>query len=174
MPTPLPPGWLPPERFVPTLPHGLACAGLLFTDPAGRMLALRSVRGPDQYVLPGGFLEEGEDLLACALRETVEELGFLPAAARTAVAPPLLVLAWSAPERHWPWRLAAFFDGGVITEAETARIVLDPVEHDAFALRPAEELVALADTRRGRVLRAVAEARRTGRPAYLVLPPSGS
>ncbi|MFJ8045585.1 NUDIX domain-containing protein [Kitasatospora sp. NPDC096147] len=171
MPSALPPGWLPPERFVPTLPHGVACAGLLLTDRSGRLLALRSVRGPDQYVLPGGFLEEGEDLLACARRETVEELGFLPAAC-AAAEPPLLVLAWSAPEGPWPWRLAAFFDGGVITEAEAARIVLDPVEHDAFALRPAEELIALADPRRGAVLRAAADARRTGRPVYLTLPPS--
>ncbi|GAA1178938.1 8-oxo-dGTP pyrophosphatase MutT (NUDIX family) [Kitasatospora gansuensis] len=171
MPTALPPGWLPPEQFVSTLPHGLACAGLLFTDAAGRILALRSVRGPGQYVLPGGFLEPGEDLLGCARRETVEELGFLPAAARTGD-PRLLVLAFSAPEPPWPWRLGAFFDGGTLTEHEIGRITLDPVEHDAFTLRTVEELTALADERRGLVLRAAAEAHRTGRTGYLTLPAS--
>ncbi|BFV61029.1 hypothetical protein KCMC57_up61330 [Kitasatospora sp. CMC57] len=169
MTTALPPGWLPPEQFVPTLPHGLACAGLFFTDAAGRMLALRSVRGPGQYVLPGGFLEAGEDLLGCARRETVEELGFLPAAARSEDLR-LLVLAFSAPEPPWPWRVGAFFDGGVLTDPEIGRIALDPVEHDAFTLRTVEELTALADERRGLVLRAAAEARRTGRPDYVTLP----
>jgi len=46
------------------------------------LMIKRAARGrnPGQYALPGGRIEDGESDLACALRETQEEIG-LPAAA---------------------------------------------------------------------------------------------
>ncbi|MFI6449379.1 NUDIX domain-containing protein [Kitasatospora sp. NPDC050543] len=162
----LPPGWLPPEEFVPTLPHGIAYASFLFTDADGRVLALRSVLDASVLNFPGGLLDPGEDLLGCARRETVEELGFLPADARRAV-PRLLVLSFTAPRPPWPWKVGAVFDGGVITDEEIGRIVLDPTEHTGYALRNVEEWAAVADERRARILYAAMESRRTGRAVYL-------
>ncbi|MGW4890771.1 NUDIX domain-containing protein [Kitasatospora sp. NPDC004240] len=159
-------GWLPPEEFVPTLPHGIAYAGLLLTDADDRVLALRSVFDPRVHELPGGLLEPGEDLLGCACRETVEELGFLPDCVRRTESR-LLVLTFLGPRPPWPWRVGAFFDGGVLTGEEIGRITLDPAEHTAFALRTVDDWATVADGRRVRILRAATDARRTGRTVYL-------
>ncbi|GLW75277.1 hypothetical protein Kpho02_75740 [Kitasatospora phosalacinea] len=53
-------------------------AGVLLTDPAGRVLLLRRAPGTLQaglWELPGGGTEPGEELVAAALRELDEESG---------------------------------------------------------------------------------------------------
>ncbi|GAA2747165.1 NUDIX hydrolase [Kitasatospora cinereorecta] len=161
-----PPGWIPPEEFVPTLPHGIAYAALLFRDRTERVLTLRPLVNPGALDLPGGLLDPGEDLYGCARRETVEELGFLPACVEGRE-PRLLVLSFTAPRPPWPWRVGALFDGGVLTDHEIGRITLDPTEHSAYSLTSADEWAAHADRRGRRILHAAAAARSTGRTVYL-------
>ncbi|WP_331745334.1 ATP-binding cassette domain-containing protein [Kitasatospora sp. NBC_01300] len=83
-------GFVPPERFLPTLPHGTSHAGALLTDRHDRPLLLTSLH-PGEYQYPGGPLDD-EDPWTCALRETAGETGFVPAALddtpRPASAPP--------------------------------------------------------------------------------------
>ncbi|TWE21796.1 8-oxo-dGTP pyrophosphatase MutT (NUDIX family) [Kitasatospora atroaurantiaca] len=159
-------GWLPPEQFVPTLPHGIAYAAFVFRDSDDRVLALHSAYDRATLNLPGGLLDPDEDLLGCARRETIEELGFLPASVDQHT-PQLLVLSFTAPQPPWPWKVGAFFDGGILTDQEISGITLDPAEHTAFAFKSVKEWAAIADERRAQVLHAATSARRTGRTAYL-------
>lgn len=57
----------------------LVIAKALIVNDAGEILLLRrsktDVRRPLQWDFPGGFVDEGEDILAAVLRETKEEAG---------------------------------------------------------------------------------------------------
>ncbi|KAF2114296.1 NUDIX hydrolase domain-like protein [Lophiotrema nucula] len=63
----------------------MACNGLhprvaviaIISDEEGRVIAGRrlSPLGTGQYSFPGGHLDQGEELFACAERETLEETG---------------------------------------------------------------------------------------------------
>lgn len=57
----------------PKLPQVRACGVLLYKDTPRRMVLL--MRHPDRWDIPKGHLDEGEDDLTCALRETEEETG---------------------------------------------------------------------------------------------------
>ncbi|MGW3096837.1 nucleotide triphosphate diphosphatase NUDT15 [Streptomyces sp. NPDC001102] len=54
-------------------PHALTGAGVVVTDPAGRLLLAWSTRGV--WELPGGKNEPGEDFRDTAVRELQEETG---------------------------------------------------------------------------------------------------
>ncbi|MFB6894417.1 NUDIX domain-containing protein [Kitasatospora sp. NPDC056327] len=161
--------FLTPEQFVPTLPHGVSCAGVFFTDHADRPLLVTSVRHPGEYQCPGGLLAPGEDPWRCALRETAREIGFIPACLDDA--PRLLLLSFTPPEPPWPWKIGVAFDGGRLTDREIDRIALDPTDHSGHAVRSIEGWSAIVSPRRLRTLRASLTARRTGRAEYLVSEP---
>lgn len=161
--------FVPPEEFVPTLPHGVSYAGVFFTDHDDRPLLLTSVHHPGEYQYPGGLLDPGEDPWRCALRETAEEIGFVPACLDDA--PRLLLLSFTPPEPPWPWKIGVTFDGGRLTDREIERITLDPAEHSGHAVRTLDDWSALVGPRRLRTLRASLTARRTGRAEYLVSEP---
>ncbi|MER8188595.1 NUDIX domain-containing protein [Kitasatospora sp. NPDC094015] len=161
--------FVPPELFVPTLPHGVSYAGVFFTDYDDRPLLLTSVHHPREYQYPGGLLDPDEDPWTCARRETGEEIGFLPTSLDDA--PRLLLLSFTPPEPPWPWKIGVTFDGGRLTDREIERIALDPAEHSGHAVRTFEDWSRIVTPRRLRTLRASLTARRTGRAEYLVSDP---
>lgn len=55
------------------LPKVKACGLLLYKDTPRRLVLL--MRHPDRWDIPKGHMEDGEDDLTCALRETEEETG---------------------------------------------------------------------------------------------------
>ncbi|WP_320782108.1 bifunctional class I SAM-dependent methyltransferase/NUDIX hydrolase [Streptomyces sp. CRN 30] len=69
-PAPAPPVWAARGR---PAPHALTGAGVVVTDPAGRVLLGWSTRGV--WELPGGRTDAGEDFAAAAVRELAEETG---------------------------------------------------------------------------------------------------
>ncbi|WP_149038696.1 NUDIX domain-containing protein, partial [Kitasatospora sp. MBT63] len=99
--------------------------------------AAHLVHHPGEYQYPGGLLDPGEDPWQCALRETGEEIGFVPASLDDA--PRLLLLSFTPPEPPWPWKIGVTFDGGRLTDEEIERITLDPAEHSGHAVRTLDE-----------------------------------
>ena len=49
--------------------------GVFIFNKAGEVLLLKSHKGPEKYVVPGGHVELGERLEQAAVREAMEETG---------------------------------------------------------------------------------------------------
>jgi 8-oxo-dGTP pyrophosphatase MutT (NUDIX family) len=156
--------FVPPEEFVPTLPHGILHASAFFTDSRDRPLLLASAYHAGEHQFPGGLLDADEDPWECAVRETGEEIGFVPAALG---APRLLAVSFTPPEQPWPWSIGLLFDGGRLTDEEIARITLSPEEHTGHAIHTVEQWSTIVGPWRMTTLHACLTARRTGVPAYL-------
>jgi 8-oxo-dGTP diphosphatase len=92
-------------------------ADVLFRDNASRILLVDPRYKPD-WDLPGGMAEANEPPLDCARREVKEELGIEYDGGRP------LVIDWVAPHGPWDDSLMFIFDGGVLSDAEQARITL--------------------------------------------------
>ncbi|WP_327178990.1 NUDIX hydrolase [Streptomyces sp. NBC_01335] len=108
--------------YIAGLPRVLAGAACLFRDATGRILLVEP-NYRDGWALPGGTIESdtGEGPRAGARRETAEEIGLDLEPGR------LLVVDWvRGPAR--PPIAAYLFDGGVLSEARLAAIVLQEEE----------------------------------------------
>jgi 8-oxo-dGTP pyrophosphatase MutT (NUDIX family) len=155
------------DEFLRTLPHGILFAAVHFTDEAGHPVLLKSGYDPEVWQFAGGNLEAGNDPWECARREVLEETGLvLPADP----VPPLLALLFVAAADPWPFKVGVVFDGGALSPEQLAAIHLDPAEHTEFAVRPLSAWRTELGPGRLALVEAVAEARRTGRAAYLRLP----
>ncbi|WP_329570914.1 NUDIX hydrolase [Kitasatospora sp. NBC_01266] len=158
---------LPLADHLRTLPHGVLFAAVHFTDADGNPLLLKSVYDPEVWQFAGGNLEFGDDPWQAARREVLEETGLtLP----EHPVPPLLALLFVGPSGGWPFKIGVVFDGGPLDAAQLAGLRLDPAEHTEFAVRPLAAWRQELRPARLALVEAVAEARRTGRAAYLQLP----
>ncbi|WP_329498941.1 NUDIX hydrolase [Kitasatospora herbaricolor] len=138
--------------------RALLAAGVLFFDPDGRVLLVKPTY-KDGWEVPGGHVLPGESPSAAAVREVAEELGV------TAPLGPLLVVDWApmGPED----RVLLLFDGGVLDDAQQARLSPDGVEIGEVAFRPAGQLGELLPARLARRVLAGIAARAAGRTDYL-------
>ncbi len=96
----------------PSISRPDVSAAALFSDDAGRVMVVNPVY-KDGWDLPGGFAEPGEAPRAACVREVREELG---------IEPPIgdaLVVDWAPLDGD---RLLFVFDGGRLTDADSARI----------------------------------------------------
>ncbi|GAA0392858.1 hypothetical protein GCM10010357_12030 [Streptomyces luteireticuli] len=157
--------WLPPEEYVKRLPMHSSYGCMFFTDTKGRVLQLRSsVQQHSQlWQWPGGNTDnEGESPFETAVRECREETGII------VTGPPKVLGVFWQPAGTWPVAKLGFaFDGGQLTADELDRIVLDPDEHDEFAVRSVDEWAKVMDTRWWERLAAVHRAWQSGATAYL-------
>jgi 8-oxo-dGTP diphosphatase len=146
--------------FTATLPRKRMGAGLLMTDPTGRVLLVEPVYKVD-WEIPGGAVEADESPRATTIREIGEELGL--------VVPPgrLLVVDWVPPRDGRNEGLMLLFDGGTLTPAQTSTIRLPPDELRSWAWcnqqRAEQRLSALVARR----VAAAIDARADGSTAYL-------
>ncbi|WP_331745348.1 NUDIX hydrolase [Kitasatospora sp. NBC_01300] len=166
------PGWRPVGGHLTAIARPSAYGCLLVTDPAGRVLGMRSTIDPDVWNMPGGNVEHGESPFDAALREAQEELGLDLAAENPQVLRRRLVaVIHTQADADYPVPVAGYvFDGGTLTAEQQARIRLDPAEHTEFRFETAHDWRSRMTPAHYQRLRQVLRARRCGIPLYLERP----
>ncbi|WP_306215156.1 NUDIX domain-containing protein [Actinoplanes sp. RD1] len=146
--------------FTAGLPRKRMAAGLLLTDVHDRVLLVEPTYKPS-WEIPGGTVEADESPRAAVIRELAEELGLAVEPGR------LLVTDWVPPRAGRTEGLMLVFDGGVLSAARAADIVLPADELRSWAWSgPAEAAARLTPLLARRVTAALA-ARAGGTSAYL-------
>ncbi|MFJ9774430.1 NUDIX domain-containing protein [Kitasatospora sp. NPDC101157] len=166
------PGWRPVGGYLTTIARPTAYGCLLVTDPAGRVLGMRSTVDPGVWNMPGGNVEHGESPFDAALREAREELGLDLAAENPQVLRRRLVaVIHTQADADYPVPVAGYvFDGGTLTAEQQARIRLDPAEHTEFRFETAHDWRHHMSLPHYQRLRQVLRAYRSGVPLYLERP----
>jgi ADP-ribose pyrophosphatase YjhB (NUDIX family) len=124
-------------HFTAQQPTKRMAADCLFTDRAGRLLVIEPSYKAT-WDLPGGIVETDESPREAARREVREELGIDVEPGH------LIAVDWKPRSGNFTEIVAFLFDGGVLTTADTDRIVLDPTEaktHRFVSLDEAEQLL---------------------------------
>ncbi len=142
------------------LPTKRMAAGMLFSDPDGRVLFVQPTYKP-QWEIPGGVVEADESPYAAAAREVAEELGLSVAPGR------LLVVDWAPARPGVVDGLIVIFDGGVLSADEVARITVPADELAGFAFCTVDEARPLLTDRNVRRVAAALRACEDGTVAYL-------
>ncbi len=129
-----------------------ACRGIVIRD--GRLLLSYDAAG-DQWMLPGGGLEDGEDERECCVREVAEETGFV-------IDPSECMLEIDEYYEDWKW-VNRYFFGTITGQTETRLTEREKEVGMEPRWLPAEEIIDIfskhasyADTdemRRGMYLR---------------------
>jgi 8-oxo-dGTP diphosphatase len=151
----------PPSQadWYASLPAVYISAGMLITDPGGRVLVVKPNYRPG-WGLPGGVVEQGEAPHDGAAREVAEEVGLrIPAGG-------LLVVDWVPPAGERPRAITNYvFDGGTV--AAPAEIRLQEAELSAAEFVSWAEAEARMPAAVAARIPAARQARRTGRTIYL-------
>jgi len=143
-----------------TLPAKRMGAGVLFTDPVGRVLLVEPTYR-DHWEVPGGCVEADESPYAAAERELAEELGV--------VVPPgrLLVVDWVPPRSGRTEGVMFVFAGGTLSPAHQADIRLPAAELRGWAWCTPAEADARLTPLLARRVRAATDALARGATSYL-------
>ncbi|WP_067469752.1 NUDIX domain-containing protein [Nocardia amamiensis] len=112
---------LPVEQYVATLNRKRMAAGVLFRDALGQVLLVEPSYKKN-WEIPGGAVEADESPWRTAERELREEIGWAGRLGR------LLVVDYVRPQDGRPEGVVFVFDGGVLTETDVSRMVLNPIE----------------------------------------------
>ncbi len=151
--------WVEPEIWYQSLPTFYAAAGVLITDPLGRLLLVKP-NYHDLWAFPGGMIEAEEKPHEAAAREVAEELGLKLNVGM------LLLVDWSAPMGKRPSSIMYFlFDGGTIED--TAGLSLDEEEIEAAAFFTLAGCQAALPAHIAQRAPAAVAARNAGRMVYL-------
>ncbi len=103
------------------LPRTRMIGHAVFRDAMGRVL-LQEVSYKRDWELPGGIVEPHESPRLGCEREVYEEIGLTVRLERVAC------IDWLPPYLGWDDAVEVIFDGGTLTEAEIASMVLAPGE----------------------------------------------
>ena len=146
--------------FTATLPRKRMGAGLVMTDPSGRVLLVEPTY-KDYFEIPGGAVEADESPRAATIRELDEELGLVVSPGR------LLVVDWVPPRPGRTEGLMLLFDGGVLAPEQTTAIRLPPQELRSWAWCDQQQAQQRLSPLLARRVAAAVEARADGGTAYL-------
>lgn len=146
--------------YTATLPRKRMGAGVLLSDPAGRVLIVEPVYKP-YWEIPGGAVDADESPYAAAVRELKEELGLPVRPGR------LLVMDWVPPRPERIEGLMVIFDGGVFSAEQTSQIQLPADELRSWAWCTVAEAQQRLSELLGRRMAAAVRAREEGVVAYL-------
>ena len=167
------PGWRPVGGYLTTVARPTSYGCFLVTDPAGRVLGMRSAINPEVWNFPGGNVEHGESPFAASLRETQEELGLDLAVENPEVIARrrLVAVIHTQADAEYPAPVCGYvFDGGTLTDEQQARIRLDADEHTEWRFESAHDWHALMPLPHYQRLLQVLRAHRSGIPLYLERP----
>jgi 8-oxo-dGTP pyrophosphatase MutT (NUDIX family) len=114
------------DDFTATLPRKRMGAGVLLSDPDGRVLLVEPTY-QDYWEVPGGAVEADESPYAAVVREVEEELNLPVRPGR------LLVTDWVPPRPDRTEGLMLLFDGGILKPEQTTRIRLPADELRSWA-----------------------------------------
>jgi 8-oxo-dGTP diphosphatase len=143
-----------------TQPRKRVGADMIFRDSRGWILLVDPSYKPD-WDLPGGMSEANEPPADTVRREVREELGL------DTQAGPLLCVDWVSPHGPWDDSLMLIFDGGVLSDEQTASIKLADGELTSFEFCTPEEAALRLRPYVFVRLAAALEALHTGRALYL-------
>lgn len=143
-----------------SLPAKRVAAGSLLVDVADRVLLVEPTY-KDVWDIPGGVVERDESPRDGCRREVREELGLdRPVGG-------LLCLDWELPALPKTEGVVLVFDGGIVSDEETAAIVLPVDELRSWRWAERDELPRLMAPRSANRIAACLAARRTGHAVYL-------
>jgi 8-oxo-dGTP diphosphatase len=146
--------------YTATLATKRMAASVLFTSPDGRVLLVEPTY-KDYWEIPGGAVEAGESPRAAALREVGEELRLdRPVAG-------VLAVDWVPPRPPRTEGLIVVFDGGTLTDADTASIQIPADELRSWAWCTLQEAAERLSPLLARRVTAAVAARDASDPAYL-------
>jgi 8-oxo-dGTP diphosphatase len=142
------------------LPSKRMGAGVLFRNAAGDVLLVEPTY-KDYWEIPGGVVEADESPRAAAVREVAEELGLAVVPGR------LLVVDWVPARAGRTEGLMLIFDGGRLTEEQTAAVRVPADELRGWAWSAPAELDQRLPGRMARRMAAARMAADVGGTAYL-------
>lgn len=147
-------------HFTAGLPTKRMAADCLITDQADRLLVLQPPY-KSTWDIPGGIVEHDESPRAAAQREVREEIGL-------SVEPgSLLAVDWVPQSGDFTEIVAFLFDGGVLSQDDIDRIVLQPTEALSSRFVTLDEAGHLLDPEQFARVAAGFESRRTSDVVYL-------
>lgn len=141
-------------------PRKRVSADVIIRDHTGRLLLVNPKYKPD-WDIPGGMAEANEPPHRAAQRELQEELGL------TLRIGDLLCVDWIAPHEPWDDLLAFLFDGGTVTNDQTANLTLDGDELSEYRFCTQPQAAQYLRPYVWRRVQAALEALKTGKMRYL-------
>ncbi|MFF5081863.1 NUDIX domain-containing protein [Actinoplanes sp. NPDC000266] len=143
-----------------TLPRKRMGAAALLTDAGGRMLLVEPTYKP-YWEIPGGVVEADESPHAAVSRELQEELGLSLKPGR------LLVTDWVPPREGRTEGVMLVFDGGTLSDEQTALIRVPADELRGWAWSTEREAEQRLSGLLARRIVAAVRARAAGTAVYL-------
>ncbi len=153
------PKTLTDEEYFASLSRKVAGAGVIFQNKEGNILLVKPDYR-DDWLLPGGSIDEDESPRDCAMREVQEEIGL------TIPEPRFLGVCYSKREKFSDG-LMFFFYGGILSEDEIDSIVLQEDELLEYRFMTHEEIHELASRTLRTSLDACMKAIESGTAAYV-------
>lgn len=135
-------------------------ADVLIRDGRSRILLVDPSYKPD-WDLPGGMAEANEPPHEAARRELHEELGL------TLAVTSVLVVDWVSPHGPWDDSLMFVFDGGILTDEQTAGLRLQDGELSGYRYHRVDEARAVLRPYVWNRVHHALLAAEDGRPRYL-------
>ena len=129
---------LPHDEYVASLPRNRMAVAALIRDAHDRALLVSPIYG-DSWLVPGGVVDAGESPHAACRREVTEETGLSRPAGR------ILAVDWTPQDPKWPEGVFFVYDGGKLSEADIASVVLQDGELDGFRFAAEDEIASLVN-----------------------------
>ena len=143
-----------------SLPAKRMASGVLFFDNQERILVVKPIYRQD-WLIPGGVVEEGESPRDACVREVREELGLDVKIGQ------LLCVDYTQTEQDKTESLQFIFYGGILTTGDIERCVLQEEELSEYNFLSLDEALPLLNAKLARRLPHCLQALQRGTTSYL-------